>query len=184
LIVLQRYSMFRNCSRIFLLASSLIVLGASLSSCSTRLYKADVVQGNFVSSEQVAALRAGMPKPQVRNILGTPLLTDIFHANRWDYVFSMERAGVTSKTRRLTVYFKDDTLERWEGDTMPSEAEFVQSLDSGRKVGVVPPLVANENDLAAFSTRENTRAKTNDMVPNSTPSSVSGAKIYPPLEAQ
>lgn len=141
-------------------------------------YKADVVQGNFVSSEQVAALRAGMAKAQVRNILGTPLLTDLFHADRWDYVFTIETKGVVSKPRRLTVYFKGETLERWEGDTMPSESEFVQSLDSGRKIGKVPPLAASEKDLNDFSRRENPKLKTED----STATVPSAAKTYPSLE--
>jgi outer membrane protein assembly factor BamE len=141
-------------------------------------YKAEVVQGNFVSSEQVAALRAGMLKAQVRNILGTPLLTDIFHAERWDYVFTIERNGVVSKPRRLTVYFKGDALERFEGDTMPSEAEFVRSLDSGRKVGAIPPLTASERELAEFAARENSKSKVTIDSPLPQP------KIYPPLENQ
>jgi outer membrane protein assembly factor BamE len=89
------------------------------------IYKMEVVQGNFVSSEQVAALRAGMPKAQVKNILGTPLLTDIFHLDRWDYVFTISRDGKTQPPRKLTVFFKGESLDRWEGDTMPSETEFV-----------------------------------------------------------
>jgi outer membrane protein assembly factor BamE len=169
--------MFRICSRIFLVTSTVLVLGCGLSACVTKPYKADVVQGNFVSSEQVAALKTGMTKAQVRNILGTPLLTDPFHAERWDYVFTYERRGVVSKARRLTVYFKSETLERWEGDAMPSEAEFVSSLDSERKVGQVPPLIANERDLANFAAKEN--PATNAASPAST---ATPPKSYPPLE--
>ena len=176
--------MFRICTRISLFISALALLAASLQACVTRPYKADVVQGNFVSSEQVTALRAGMPKAQVRNILGTPLLTDLFHADRWDFVFTIEHAGVVSKPRRLTTYFKGDILERWEGDAMPSESEFVQSLDSGRKIGKVPPLSASEKDLDAFSARENRRSSTTDNIASPAPSTSTGVKIYPPLETR
>jgi outer membrane protein assembly factor BamE len=179
--------MFRIYSRIVLLASALFTLAVALPACSTRLYKADVVQGNFVSKEQVAALRTGMPKPQVRNILGTPLLTDIFHADRWDYVFTMSRNGAAPTPRRLTVYFKGETLDKWDGDVMPSEVEFVQSLDSGRKVGTIPPLAASERELADFAARENPSLKTVGNAGNTGAAPnipAGGAKTYPPLEAQ
>ena len=143
-------------------------------------YKSEVVQGNFVSSEQVAALRAGMPRNQVRNILGTPLLNDVFHANRWDYVFTIEQDGVLSKALRLTVYFNGETLVRWEGDAMPSETEFVNSLSSGRKIGKIPPLAANEKDLAQFAERENSKTKIPPAANEATPAPAN--KIYPPLE--
>lgn len=176
--------MFRICSRIFLLASALLALGTALTACSTKPYKAEVVQGNFVSSEQVAALRAGMPKTQVRNILGTPLLTDLFHADRWDYVFTIESKGKVTQPRRLTVYFKGDTLAKWDGDTMSSEVEFVQSLDSGRKIGKIPPLVATEKELSDFAAQRNSSLKPTDNAVALPSSPAGGAKTYPPLEAQ
>lgn len=142
-------------------------------------YKLEVVQGNFVSSEQVSALRAGMPRAQVRNILGTPLLNDVFHPNRWDYVFTMERDGIVSKALRLTVHFNGDQLTRWDGDTMPSETEFVQTLTSGRKIGKIPPLTASDKELADFAARENSKVKTSATTIE--PAAV-GNKTYPPLE--
>ena len=75
-----------------------------------------------------------MSRQQVRDILGTPLLTSIFHGDRWDYVFTLERRKVETQKYRLTVYFKGDALERFEGDTMPTEAEFVSSFDAVRPV--------------------------------------------------
>jgi outer membrane protein assembly factor BamE len=145
-------------------------------------YKSEVVQGNFVSSEQVAALRTGMPRNQVRSILGTPLLTDVFHTNRWDYVFTIERDGVLSKALRLTVYFSGETLTRWESDAMPSEAEFANSLSSGRKVGKIPPLMASDKELAEFAARENSKTKISPTVNDATPAPAQ--KAYPPLEPQ
>ncbi|NDG91043.1 MAG: outer membrane protein assembly factor BamE, partial [Burkholderiaceae bacterium] len=54
-------------------------------------YVPDVVQGNFISSEQYSNLKVGMTREQVRQIMGTPLLASYFHANRWDYVFEFKR---------------------------------------------------------------------------------------------
>ncbi len=103
-------------------------------------YKIDIVQGNFVSREQVAALKVGMKRYQVRDILGTPLLTSVFHADRWDYVFTFKRQGSEPQSRKVTVFFEGDVLMRIEADALPSEAEFVASLDSGRTSGPVPVL--------------------------------------------
>jgi outer membrane protein assembly factor BamE len=107
----------------------------------------DIVQGNFVSREQAAALKPGMTRGQVRDILGTPLLTSVFHADRWDYVFTFKRQGVESQARKVTVFFKGDVLERVEADALPTEAEFVASLDSGRTSGKVPVLEMTEDQL-------------------------------------
>jgi len=110
-------------------------------------YKVEVVQGNFVSKEQVGALRPGMSRQQVRDILGTSLLTDVFHANRWDYVFTIRRQGVEPQQRRLTLFFDGELLQRFEGDEMPSEEEFVATLDTRRKSGKVPELEVPEDKL-------------------------------------
>ena len=103
-------------------------------------YKVDVIQGNFVSKEQVDALRVGMIRDQVKATLGTPLLARLFHADRWDYVFTLKRQGTEAQSYKYTVFFKGDLLERFEGDTMPSEAEFISRLDNKRKLGKVPQL--------------------------------------------
>src|SRR5881392_1564265 len=69
-------------------------------------YKVEIVQGNFVSREQVNALKPGMSRQQVRDILGTPLIADAFHQQRWDYVFTIRRQGVPPQEHRLAVFFK------------------------------------------------------------------------------
>jgi outer membrane protein assembly factor BamE len=107
----------------------------------------DIVQGNFVSKEQAEAVKPGMSRDQVRNILGTPLLTSVFHADRWDYVFTFKRQGLEPQARKVTVFFKGDALERLEADTLPTEAEFVASLDSGRNTAKVPVLEMSEESL-------------------------------------
>ncbi|RYF65978.1 MAG: outer membrane protein assembly factor BamE, partial [Comamonadaceae bacterium] len=110
-------------------------------------YKVEVVQGNFVSKEQVDLLKAGQSRQQVREILGTSLLTDVFHSNRWDYVFTIRRQGVEPQQRRLTLFFNGELLERFEGDPMPSEEEFVAQLDTRKKSGKVPELQVSEEEL-------------------------------------
>ncbi|CAM5795153.1 outer membrane protein assembly factor BamE [Ottowia pentelensis] len=113
------------------------------------LYKPEVVQGNFVSKEQVAQLQPGMTRLQVRDLLGTPLMTSLFHNDRWDYVFTIARQGVKPQQYRLTLFFNGDALDHFEGDEMPSENEFVQRI--GRdKTYKVPPLEATEEQLAKF----------------------------------
>lgn len=137
-------------------------------------YKMDIVQGNFVSKEQVAAIQPGMSRTQVRNILGTPLLASMFHADRWDYVFTFVKQGLEPQSRKVTVYFKGDLLERIDADDLPSEAEFVASLDSGRKLGKVPVLEASEEDLKKFPAPANPAGQKAPLP--AAPAS------YPPLE--
>ena len=81
-------------------------------------YRMDIQQGNFVSQEMVAQLRRGMTKDQVRFLLGTPLVTDIFHADRWDYVYLLDRPGHSPQRRRLAVFFEGDKLARVDGDVV------------------------------------------------------------------
>jgi outer membrane protein assembly factor BamE len=86
-------------------------------------YRIEIQQGNFISQELVAQLKPGMSKEQVRLALGTPLLNDIFHADRWDYVFWRERAGSRKREqRKLTVFFEDGKLTRLDGDVVAAGA--------------------------------------------------------------
>src|SRR3712207_5754499 len=81
-------------------------------------YRIEIQQGNQVTQEMVSQLKAGMTKEQVRFALGTPLVTDIFHANRWDYVFWRETTEGKREQRRLAVFFEDDKLTRVDGDVV------------------------------------------------------------------
>ena len=141
------------------------------------MYKPEVVQGNFISSEQVQALRPGMTRVQVRDILGTPLTASIFHADRWDYVFTMKRMKVEPQQYRLTVFFKGDAMDRYEGDEMPSETEFVNRI-SPKRANKVPNLEASEEQLARFAPAEGT-AQAAAEAETPAPASTS----YPPLES-
>lgn len=168
------------CFSVFGTSLALLSACSTVDSASARLasvvtpYKLDIVQGNFISSEQAAALKVGMNRAQVKNILGTPLLTDIFHANQWDYVFTFKRQGAPYQARRITVYFKDGLLTQVAADALPSEAEFVASLDSGRKTGPVPVLEMSQDSLkVTVKPALQEQTKPPPILPAS----------YPPLEA-
>lgn len=138
-------------------------------------YKIDIQQGNVVTREQAEALKPGMARAQVRDILGSPLLTSVFHGDRWDYVFSFRRQGQPLQQRKLTVFFKGEAVERVQADDLPTEAEFVASLDTQRKFGKPPPLEATDAQLKTF--QERNKASEPPPLPPA-PASTS----FPPLE--
>lgn len=97
-------------------------------------YRITIVQGNFVSAETAAQMRVGMTRDEVRQLLGTPLLADMFHQNRWDYVFYMTH-GTTPvvQKREFTVYFTGDRVSNWEGSNdLPSNLELLAEIDGDR----------------------------------------------------
>lgn len=91
-------------------------------------YRPDIQQGNFVSQEMLNQLKVGQTRDQVRFLLGTPLLTDMFHANRWDFPFYLARGNGELTTSRVTVFFKDDVVERFEGGNLPTEREYIDRI--------------------------------------------------------
>ena len=142
-------------------------------------YKVEVAQGNFVSKEQVAQLKKGMPRQQVRELLGTSLLTDVFHNDRWDYVFTIQRQGVEPQRRHLAVFFTGDALDRFEGDEMLSEVEFVATLDNKQQRRIfqsVPKLEMTPEEL------KNSDVPADKMAPAAAPLPPLPAS-YPPLES-
>ena len=86
-------------------------------------YKMDIQQGNIVTQEMVAKLQPGMTRSQVRFALGTPLVADMFHADRWDYVYRLEKGGRMVEERKLVAVFSGDKLLRIEGDVIPAAAK-------------------------------------------------------------
>jgi len=114
------------------------------------LYIPEVVQGNFVSREQKDALKPGMSRLQVREVLGTPLVSSVFHEDRWDYVFTIRRQGVAAQNFSISVWFKGELLDRVTGDDLPSETEFVTKLVAQKPNLKVPDLEAKDEDLRKF----------------------------------
>lgn len=91
-------------------------------------YRPDVQQGNFVSKEMLAQLEVGQTRDQVQFIMGTPLLKDIFHADRWDYPFYLARGNGDLTSAKVSVHFKDDKVARIDGGNLPSEQDYIAQI--------------------------------------------------------
>ena len=92
-----------------------------LSACSfPGVYKIDIPQGNIVTQDMLNKLRPGMTQSQVQYVLGSPLMTDTFSPNRWDYLYSMQKGGEERTQQRIAVFFEDGQLTRITGDLRPT----------------------------------------------------------------
>ena len=99
------------------------------------VYMLDINQGNYLSQDQVDKLKVGQTKPQVRQLLGTPLVVSAFRDSRWDYVYAFTRQGRVVEHRTFTAYFVDDKLARWEGDEMPASVAELNKAASAKTAG-------------------------------------------------
>ncbi len=98
-----------------------IILIATLGLSSGCLYRMTVQQGNVLNPEQIEQLEAGMTRSQVSFLLGTPMVPNGFNNDRWDYYYYIRGArGETALTKRLVVWFKDEKVDRLEGDAAPA----------------------------------------------------------------
>jgi outer membrane protein assembly factor BamE len=97
----------------------LLSLLLSLAGCAVKPYKMEVQQGNAVTTDQIARLKPGMTRSQVRYVLGSPLVADPFHPQRWDYLYRLYQDGTLTRSHTLTLIFKDDQLQQWQGDALP-----------------------------------------------------------------
>ncbi|MGW8270805.1 MAG: outer membrane protein assembly factor BamE [Burkholderiales bacterium] len=123
-----------------------VLLAAGLAGCSSQTvenvledipgiapYRIEIQQGNYVSQDMIDKLKRGMSREQVRFVLGTPLLTDMFHANRWDYVFFRERPNKTREERRISVFFENNRLVRVDGNVKPEAQSGAKAVESQRE---------------------------------------------------
>ena len=124
----HRFFLIKNrIMNLFRFTISVIAI-AAFSGCS--VYKIDVQQGNVITQEMVSQLRPQMTKDQVHFILGTPVLTDVFHANRWDYVYRMQRGGGAVEARKFaTIFDEEGRLTQIIGDiaALPTSGAFADS---------------------------------------------------------
>ena len=97
-----------------------IVCVPLLGACFLAPHKIDVQQGNYLDAQTVAKLKPDMTRSQVRFLMGTPLISDPFHPERWDYVYMDFRAGRLKQQKRLTLFFDGDQLKRALTDFMPA----------------------------------------------------------------
>jgi outer membrane protein assembly factor BamE len=139
-------------------------------------YRVEVVQGNVVTKEQAALIKPGMSRAQVRDVLGSPLLTDAFHVDRWDYVFTIRRQGAEPQLRRVVVLFDGEKLKSLNGaDELPGEREFVAAIDTFKTARNAPPLILTDEQLKALPLPPKAAA-----LAESEPAAP--ARTYPPLE--
>lgn len=122
--------MLPSCDNAYTMRAKLIFVPISLllASCSEMAmpklftfspHKIEIRQGNLISQEMRERLKPDMTRMQVRALLGTPLVSDPFHANRWDYVYRLEQGGKLVENQRLTLYFEGDRLARIDDGEMP-----------------------------------------------------------------
>ncbi len=102
-------------------------------------YRTDLPQGNYLTREQVDQVHAGMSRDQVRFILGTPLLSDVFHTDRWDYVFMFKHPSGQTERRRVTVHFDKDTVASIDADPLPLREDASDPALPGYQAGAAGP---------------------------------------------
>jgi outer membrane protein assembly factor BamE len=141
-------------------------------------YRLEVVQGNVVTKEMAALVKPGMTRAEVRDILGSPMLTDIFHVDRWDYPFTIRRQGATSQQRLVVVKFEGDALKSIDAPDLPTERDFVTSIDTRKSGSKVPVLALTEEQVKALP------AAKLPTTPSTTVAANPPARDYPPLEAR
>jgi len=101
------------------------------------IYRPDIQQGNVVSQESIDRLKPGMSKSQVRYILGTPMLVDAFHQDRWDYYYSMQKGRKEPVQERVALFFADDRLIRIEGDYRPRPFSEIEQAETAEEETVI-----------------------------------------------
>lgn len=128
------------------LLAALIVSSGLLAGCSFDSVvglvdpsRIDVRQGNYVDQEMVAQLRRGMTRDQVRYVLGSPLVVDMFRTDRWDYVYRFRPGSGEAQQRVISLFFAGDVLERIEGDVAAASGEPVAQPQQRSRVVEIPP---------------------------------------------
>jgi outer membrane protein assembly factor BamE len=139
-------------------------------------YKVEVVQGNVITKEQAALVKPGLSRAQVQDILGSPLITDAFHADRWDYVFTIRRQGAEPQQRNVVILFEGDALKSMDAPKLPTELEFVASIDTFKTSRNAPVLALTPEQVQALPVPP--KPATSSAQP------AGPARSYPPLEAQ
>ncbi len=141
-------------------------------------YRVEVVQGNVVTREQIAAIKPGVPRSRVRDVLGSPLVADPFHAQRWDYVFLIRRPGTEPQQRSVVVLFEGDLVKSVDSPELPSDREFVASISRPINLDKEPKLELTPEERQALPPPAKVATTEATNVP------LGAARTYPPLEPQ
>ena len=140
------------------------------------LYKVEIVQGNVVTKEQADKVKPGMSREQVRDILGSPMVADAFHGNRWDYVFTIRRQGTAPQARQIVARFEGERLKALElPPDLPTEEQFVASINTFKPKREAPKLELSEAERAALPRPVKTAQAVVDQPQGA-------VRSYPPLE--
>ena len=135
----------RGVMRPLILLAALLCVACSSALPSFKPYKMDIQQGNVVTSKMMLQLRPGMTKSQVRFIMGSPLLQDSFHRDRWDYFYQMRKGGKVIEQRRVIMEFENDALKRVRGDVIPASPEDVAVAPAAPAAAILVEPKAPEN---------------------------------------
>ena len=140
--------------RIFTLLLALATVGCGSSLPAVKSFKMDIQQGNVITSDMLLKLRPGMSKSQVQFVMGTPLLVDSFHTNRWDYFYQFRKQGKIINQHRVILDFEGDSLARVRGDVVPEGTDIdalMQQAGSSIKpdIKVDAPVVADVKEQSA-----------------------------------
>ena len=139
-------------------------------------YRIDVVQGNVVTREQYERVKPGMSRAQVRDMLGSPMVTDVFHTDRWDYIFTIVRPGTPTQRRSVVAIFDGDKLKSISAPELPTEREFVASITRSNMPTSNRPMELTEEQRKALPVPPKREAP---AAPDSVP-----LRDYPPLETK
>lgn len=125
---MRRFPSIHRTSSLIVRALACVALAAVLGACSNLefpwVYRIDIDQGNIITQDMVNKLKPGMTRDQVKFVMGTPLIQDPFHRNRWDYVYTLRKGNSKRTTeKRLSVFFKNDKLVSMKGDFLPESAQ-------------------------------------------------------------
>lgn len=145
-------------------------------------FRVDVQQGNVITQEMLAQLKPGMDKKKVNYIMGSPAITDTFHSNRWDYVYTFQEGHKKARMRRVTLLFEDDKLVSVDGDvkaaTGPIEVDMRQDQSvevPGAKTGMLKkiantlPFVGEDGTGDASADKEEPEEVPEVVVPDDAP---------------
>jgi len=126
-------------------------------SLTPQVFRIDVQQGNVIDNSMLSNLHPGMTKRQVRFALGTPVIVDVFHQDRWDYIYSLEPGGDTRRQARISLFFKDELLIRAEGDIQPEGNMLVM-----QELKEMPKVRVKEKEIGFFEYMKQTFAYGSD----------------------
>lgn len=165
-----------------------LLLLAGCSSIPSLPYRIEIQQGNVITHEMMEKLKPGMTRAQVRFVLGSPMISDAFHDNRWDYVYRLEQEGRLIEQHRITVFFEDDRMTHTEGRLrpslapVPSKAATVKPVEE-KPVPVVSPQPAGSKTVEpVIEKKYDTAVPSQPAKPGSTQTS-SPSSAVDPMEA-